>query len=328
MPIFHVDAVEIEQNGQIFYSTAISSKILEQTCFVSRREEDAKKGFQRLLNPARAKSIAEYLDNKKGAIPTALILSAQPNSELHFEKKLNKISFNAVKKSFLVLDGQHRLFGFIESKNTFEVPVIIFSNLNSANEVKYFIDINTTQKGVSSSLILDIRNLAGIETKIEEKLRNIFDLINKDLRSPLIGLMSSSKSEAGKISRVAFNGVIKPLVESPLLKDTDVDMIAKILINYLRASEKILISSKATYAKLNKYLFFSAFFNLFEYVAEKTIAKSNNLKEETFYAVMEPLVDIAYDIHKGSSKVTISNLVKAMKESLSDSSKSITKDMV
>ena len=35
----------------------------------------------------------------------------------------------------------------MQSQNVFEMHVIIFNDLNISEEVAYFIDINTTQKG-------------------------------------------------------------------------------------------------------------------------------------------------------------------------------------
>lgn len=59
---------------------------LEEMCFVSRRKEDGDKGFQRLLSEKRVKEIAKYLDNNKGVIPSALIVSAQPCAKLEFDE--------------------------------------------------------------------------------------------------------------------------------------------------------------------------------------------------------------------------------------------------
>jgi hypothetical protein len=52
------DAIICNQNNQSFYIAVIPSDILKDNTFVSRRDEDPIKGFQRTLNEARAKDIA------------------------------------------------------------------------------------------------------------------------------------------------------------------------------------------------------------------------------------------------------------------------------
>ena len=165
MSIVKFNALECTQNNQTFLLTILPNDILKEVCFVSRRDEDPIKGFQRSLNESRARDIAKYLDNLNGVIPSALILSAQPNAKLNYDKKSSQIRFETHQNSFMVLDGQHRLYGLIKAEKTYQMPVIIFNDLNATKEVTLFIDINTTQKGVPTTLLLDIKNLSGRETK-------------------------------------------------------------------------------------------------------------------------------------------------------------------
>ena len=210
-----VQAIRCIQNNNTFYVASLNTKILEKMCFVSRKKEEPIKGFQRLLNKKRAKDIAAYLDVSKGVIPSALIVSAQDNAKVRFDSQTNKLSFEIVKDSMLVIDGQHRLYGLYEAENDYEIPVSIFTNLTTNNEVKLFIDINTTQKGVPTALILDIKGQAGTETKIEERQRVLFDRLNKD--SILAGYLLPNESKVGKISRTVFNMSTQALFEGQLL---------------------------------------------------------------------------------------------------------------
>jgi DGQHR domain-containing protein len=137
--------LECMQNDKTFYVSILPNDVLKAICFVSRRDEDSEKGFQRTLNESRAKDIARYLDEVKGIIPSALILSAQENARFGIDSGKNEISFVTNPNSFMVLDGQHRLYGLIKSIKKYVIPVIIFNKLNITEEVNLFIDINTTQ---------------------------------------------------------------------------------------------------------------------------------------------------------------------------------------
>lgn len=308
-------AIKCRQNNKDFFCTVIGSDILKKVCSVSRRDEEPEIGFQRLLNKTRAKEIARYLDNNKGVIPSSIIISAQDSAKLVFDNNSNKIIFSPVKDSFLVIDGQHRLFGLFEAENAYNIPVIIFSKLLSSEEVSLFIDINTTQKGVPSALLLDIKQLAGKETKKEEKQRELFDRLNRN--SPLAGLLSSSKSVAGKISRNAFNEATSKLFDGggPLC-DEPVDIIYKGLKNYFEAVEFVFKLSRSSHARLNKTVLFKSVLEIFNDVCTKCLGDKGNLKTESLSEILEPISALNYDDYTGSNKATLNRIITDMRATL------------
>lgn len=145
------------------------SGVLARTCFVTRREEDPKSGFQRTLEVKRAHEIASYIDSGLGTIPNSIVLSAQPDAGLKILGG-KTLEFNDAPKAFLVLDGQHRVYGFSLAKTELRVPVVIYDNLTRIEETRLFIDINTTQRPVPSALLLDIRKLAEYQDEAEKLL--------------------------------------------------------------------------------------------------------------------------------------------------------------
>jgi DGQHR domain-containing protein len=150
----------ITQGRHRFYTLTIPSDVLARTCFVIDRDEDPVEGFQRLLNKDRAQQIADYIDAGLGTIPTSVVLSAQSVASFEYVRKTRTVKFIDNPKSFLILDGQHRIFGFHLAKSELRVPVVIYSELSRVDESRLFIDINTTQKAVPNELLLDIRKLA------------------------------------------------------------------------------------------------------------------------------------------------------------------------
>ena len=201
----------ITQGKHKFYSLAAPSDVLVQTCFISNRYEDPKEGFQRRLDRNRAQQIADYIDKKHGTIPTAIILSAQPDSNFMYDSKKRTIAFDHKPKAFLILDGQHRVYGFSLASTSVRVPVIIYNSLSRRDETRLFIDINTKQKPVPNELLLDIKALAEYENTNEQFLRIIFDRFKDDSSSVLLGKLVSSERIKNKISRVTFNAALKPI---------------------------------------------------------------------------------------------------------------------
>lgn len=102
----------VSQGKNKFYTLTMPSEILAKTCFVSTRDEFPIDGFQRLLDKHRAQGIADYVDTGLGTIPTAIVLSAQPEAELKITGRGKTLTFKENPKAFLILDGQHRVYGF------------------------------------------------------------------------------------------------------------------------------------------------------------------------------------------------------------------------
>lgn len=306
-------AIECSQNGRIFYTTILNSKLLKEndTCYVSRRDEDSEKGFQRSLNESRAKDIANYLDKERGCIPSSIILSIQDHAQFQYNPETFEISFLNKPKIFMVIDGQHRLYGLLKAENNYDVPVIIFNSLKSFDEVSLFIDINTKQKGVPTTLLLDIKNLAGRESKREERQKELFDRLNEN--SVLAGLMSPTKSQVGKITRVSFKSATNQLFENSYFEDKDVDIIYKGLKNYLQAVENVFRKSKSQKARINNSTLFKAIFNIFNEVIDRTLKDYGNLKIESIEEVLEPISRLEYDIYVGSSRALLEKVTRDMR---------------
>ena len=223
----------ITQGKYKFYSLTLDSDLLAKICFVTTREEDPKTGFQRVLDKKRAKEIADYIDSGLGTIPNSIILSAQPEANLQLIKNRKILEFTEKPGSFLVLDGQHRVYGFSLSESKLRVPVVIYNNLTRQEESRLFIDINTKQRPVSNELLLDIKRIAEYETDSEHLIMEIFDLFNERTDSPLLGLMSPAKKSTTKLTRVTFNAALNPLFK--IFQEKETEEIYGIIKNYIHA---------------------------------------------------------------------------------------------
>ena len=202
-----------------------------------------------------------------GVIPSSIVLSAQQDADLKYTSKSKTLSFEKTDTSFLIIDGQHRVYGFRLAEKMLRVPVIIFNGLSLQDETKLFIDINSTQRGVSSELLLDIKRMAEYESDLESYLRDVFDCFNSDSRSALLGRLSPAKKAHGKISRSVFNTALKPITKAfgqkPAIEVFDV------LNAYLRATSECLLVPDDLEDQLFNVNVFKAIANLFPRVAGK-----------------------------------------------------------
>ena len=85
-----------------------------------------------------------------------------------------------------IIDGQHRVYGYSNSKykDTNTVPVVAFDGLPSDEQLKIFMDINEHQKAVSPSLRIDLNvDLNWNSQRLDSRLKALRSSIIKQLES-------------------------------------------------------------------------------------------------------------------------------------------------
>lgn len=255
------------QNKIKFYSLTMPTDILSECCFVSSRDEDPIMGFQRVLDEKRALEIANYIDNEGGTIPSSIILSAQDIADIEIIGRGRTMEFKPNPKAFLILDGQHRVYGYSKCKTVLRVPVVIYVGLSRKEESRLFIDINSKQKGVPSELLLDIKRMAEYENSTEESLRSIFDLFYEDANSALLGKLSPASKSKNKISRVTFNSSVSPVAQ--FFGDRDTEELYSILNCYLKAFRYGYFKENSIEEQMCNSTVFRALFSIFPEIASK-----------------------------------------------------------
>ncbi len=259
-------ALLVAQGKHRFYSLVLPSDLLAETCVVEPRVENPIDGFQRLLDERRAKSIARYIDAGFGTVPGAVVLSAQSRAHLKFDKETGALTFRKDKKAFLIIDGQHRIYGFKLAKSSVSVPVVIYNRLTRAQECRLFMDINTKQRPVPNELLLDIRRLSEVETETEALLHNVFDLFYTRTDSALAGLLSPAERKKNMISRVTFNAALRSIKGA--FVGAPADEVYGVLNAYLRACRHGL-GLHAIDENIANPVLFKALMLLFTNVAER-----------------------------------------------------------
>ncbi len=308
-------AMLMTQNNHKFYLASLPVDDIFPWCFVTRRIDDPIEGFQRSLSSERADDIATYLDNSKGSIPTNIVLSAQSEIDLVYTPSLKTIKFRRDPKGFLVIDGQHRLYGYGRTKKKHRVPVAIYEGLSRVEESSLFIDINTNQRGVPAALLLDIKQVAEREDQQEKELRQLFDFLNSSPISPLSGLLSPAESKPGKISRVTFNKSVKDILEARIYSNLSREKQNLLVLNFFVAAERNIRPSKLLF----KALYFEALCSLFGEVTRLSLAKHKNLKLDSLIDILAPIqnLDLTGLSTAGGVRLNKSVIVEAFQQAIS-----------
>lgn len=164
-----IPAIEGKMGGHTYYSFSIEPEKLLKIGFVLHRNkanENMMPTYQRLIKKARLKEIHAFIDEENGYFPNSIIINivTNKNKKLNFEPSNNQVK-NAISrvgilhlpkkyKSAFIIDGQHRLYGYANSKykSTNTIPVVALVNIERSEQVRLFMQINENQKAVSKDL--------------------------------------------------------------------------------------------------------------------------------------------------------------------------------
>ncbi len=279
-----IAASKVRQGTLVLYTTSIKVKDLVSEGFYSVETLDPEnlndKGYQRLLNKARAKKLADYIvkgqESQDAFLPTSVFLAT--DKHIPFEATSNTIEICVSSVGpFSVVDGQHRLEGLKmaaerdERVLEFEVPVNIAINLPKIAQMCHFLIVNTTQKSVDKSVeqriiarlsdALDIEDnlpslpkwiLNTVEKGEVEKAVKYVDYLNESVESPWIGKikMANSGSDDATINQRSFvKAIVKYVLTannplSAIVKDFEKEK--KIFLNYWKAIATILDDGNST----------------------------------------------------------------------------------
>ncbi len=264
-----VPAIRGKINNQIFYSFLIEPSKLLPISFVAHKlqTKDELDSYQRIISRAKLKSIKKYIQDN-GLFPNSIIINFRTSkNNLRFDQLSNQenivnskfgyLYLPAKYKSAWIIDGQHRLYGFIGTKEAdkHSIPVIAFENLDPSDQAKYFVDINSKQKNVPKNLLEELySNLFWNSDSESERMLALISKLVNDLgtenNSPLFRKIKSSNKNEGR------DVPITPTTLTTILKQLK-------LLGYVDKSSK----------KLNPYILYS----LKDPVMESSLERSKEI---------------------------------------------------
>ena len=269
MPTLNLPAAKVQQGDLTLFSTALKVKVLTLDGFYSVETLDPSSagdsGFQRLLNQARAKKLADYIvmgqDRQDAFLPTSVFLATHKN--LDFDSATNSISFNTETVGpFSVVDGQHRLEGLRLAANKddrvleFAVPVNIAANLEKLHQMCHFLVVNTTQKSVDKAVeqrilarlteALGVEDIPSLPKWIQDiaergevgKALKFVDFLNENPNSPWHGrIRMANEISTNMINQGSFVTAINRyvLTANNPIETLDFDKEKRIFLNYWKA---------------------------------------------------------------------------------------------
>lgn len=234
-----VPAIRGGKGGNKYYYFIVQpSKLLTGVAYIHRREErnpeDVMITYQRMLNKSKLEKIKTYVQGG-GFFANNIIVNF--SSKPKWEKKgkigdivLGELTFPDHYGSAWVIDGQHRLYGYLNSGKSDDanIPVLAFDNIAVKDQAKLFVDINKEQKPVSAALLWDLYAdlYEDSSDKKQQELRAISMVVKKlndTKNSPLfesIKIPSRSKNLQSE-AHLTLTRLCVALKENRLLKESE-----------------------------------------------------------------------------------------------------------
>ncbi len=161
--------------GHTYYAFSIEPEKLLKISYVLHRNKantNMMPTYQRIIKKNRLQAIHKFIDEENGYFPNSIIISIDPGKKtgLRFDPASTQVSSAIASvgvlhlpkryRSAFIIDGQHRLYGYANSryKESNSIPVVAFLNLERSEQVKLFIQINENQKAVSKNLRVTLKS--------------------------------------------------------------------------------------------------------------------------------------------------------------------------
>ncbi|BBB31490.1 DGQHR domain-containing protein [Neptunomonas japonica] len=202
-----IQAIKVNQPIGSFYIGKMKASELVSITYPDMREMKKENdlnsylGIQRELNKKRAEEIRQYVKTFGATFPNSIILSIDDeHCTWKEEKGLFVIESENPNKIARILDGQHRVAGFMNKEATaldedqcrfitpdgyqdFELVVTFFVGLDLPDQASIFSIVNLKQTPVRKSLVYDLEALSNTRSP-QKSAHTIVVSLNKNNKSP------------------------------------------------------------------------------------------------------------------------------------------------
>jgi DNA sulfur modification protein DndB len=207
-----IPAIRGKMGGHTYYAFSIEPQKLLKISFVLHRSKaniNMMPTYQRIIKKNRLQSIHKFIDEENGYFPNSIVISIDSGKkgELEFDQANTHVQSSVAcagilhlpkkYRSAFIIDGQHRLYGYANSRfsGTNSIPVVAFLNLERSEQVKLFMQINENQKPVPKNLRVtlssDLLWTSSDYTEQMTALRSRIALyLGEDRKSPLYDKVS------------------------------------------------------------------------------------------------------------------------------------------
>lgn len=340
-----IPAIRGRMGKLTYYSFSIEPEKLLKIGYVLHRSKvnsELMPTYQRLIKKQRLAKILEFIDEKAGYFPNSIVVSLDTGGkELRFDRANTQVATTLTSigvlhlprkyRSAYIIDGQHRLYGYSNSrfKTTNSVPVVAFLDLDRSEQVRLFMEINENQKSVPKNLRTTLNaDLLWSSDSYVDKQRALCSRIalnmGENRRSPLYNMVSIGEDKkiitTDTITRSLLNGnfigkaskkkidVLGTFYRGDLNKAYD-DLSSYIFycFDFVKCSldtswfepNSLIVINKGVYSLLR------IFSDIVDYLIERGLVKSSSSPKDVFEEskrFLKPIIDFYTNIDEKTSE--------------------------
>lgn len=247
---------KVKQHGSTRYLGVTSAKDLVR--LATKAEFQTVQEAQRPIKQKRVESIANFVNDEAGTLSTSIVIGTKDDRlSVHKVNDSNvdnlyymdfpetEEEFSEYIDSFDIMDGQHRLFSFLDEfrkisdTEFFELSFEMYVKPTMMEKRMIFKNTNEKQEKVDNNLLMWFRKSLGMLQGSEKEYYNLVSMLNSETISPLKGkiIMSGEKITGGiKAQQVIeiINKIDIRNIHSDPLDDTK---LLKLISSYLSGWE-------------------------------------------------------------------------------------------
>lgn len=222
-----IPAIQGEMGGHKYYSFSIEPERLLKIGYVLHRNEANKNmmpTYQRVIKKKRLTDVQKFI-NEGGYFPNSLIISIDSGGKgVRFEpsstrvegahSRLGVLYLPKKYRSAYIIDGQHRLYGYSDSKyaSTNSIPVVAFVDLDRKEQIKLFMDINENQKAVPKTLRVTLNadmlwDSSDFNERRQALRSKIAQMFGEEATSPLMGRVVIGEDEKSSVKCITVEAI-------------------------------------------------------------------------------------------------------------------------
>lgn len=249
--------LEVTQHKTKRYIGSVDAKSLVRlaTTVELKTVQDA----QRPVNPKRLEEIADFVA-ADGTLSTSIVIGTK-DDRLSVEKANIKgipnlfkmkfpeteVEFSEFENAFDIMDGQHRLFSFLEGKRKisdsemFDITFEMYIKPTKRERRIIFKNTNEKQEKVAANLLMWFRAKLGMLDKKEQTYHPVVSLLNSEAKSPLKGriIMGAERVvggfKANQVITLLDKSDIKTFTGTPLSDEKMLTLISEYLLGWEQA---------------------------------------------------------------------------------------------
>jgi len=261
-----IPAIRGKMGNLTYYSFSIEPEKLLKISYVLHRSKvnsELMPTYQRLIKKQRLAKVREFIDEKAGYFPNSIVISLDTDGKgLRFDRANTQVSTTITSigvlhlpkkyRSAFIIDGQHRLYGYSNSKykNTNAIPVVAFLDLDRSEQVRLFMEINENQKSVPKNLRTTLNaDLLWTSDSFLDRQRALCSRIALNLgearQSPLFNMVSIGEDKKS----ITTDAITRALLDGNFIGKASRHKIEKLGTFYKE-------DLKDAYNKLSNYTFY------------------------------------------------------------------------